>query len=357
MNKSTSLYLDFLRVIAAFGVLLVHASLPWFSNDLFLRTELGHRLVMVFFVLSGYLIAFTVDKKNKDGQTYLVDRFSRLYSVVLPALIFTYAADFIGKQIDPVFYSQMTYGGHQALKFLTNLTYLQQIWTLCATPSTNGPFWSISYEFWYYMVFWVLCYFKGYKRAAGVLLVALIIGPKILVLLPVWLLGVLTYKASGRLTINSKLAGIIFFITLAVILWLTSFKDVAFLQQRFPYGKAPLYFSSQFLFDWVYGICIALNIYSFTNTSLLDKAPVVIEKAIRHLSSITFSLYLFHIPILCLVSRIVPYNKASYLQVTLVLIGVIVLVNMLSAITEKQRRHFKKFFELLFNKFNYLSVR
>jgi peptidoglycan/LPS O-acetylase OafA/YrhL len=32
MNKSTSLYLNFLRVIAAFGVVLVHANLPWFLN-------------------------------------------------------------------------------------------------------------------------------------------------------------------------------------------------------------------------------------------------------------------------------------------------------------------------------------
>src|SRR5476651_1385848 len=104
MNKSTSLYLDFLRVIAAFGVLLVHANLPWFSSALFLRAELGHKLVMVFFVLSGYLIAFTVDKKNKGPEKYLVDRISRLYSVVIPALILTFVVDSLGERINFSFY-------------------------------------------------------------------------------------------------------------------------------------------------------------------------------------------------------------------------------------------------------------
>src|ERR1700748_246533 len=99
MNRSTSLYLDLLRVIAAFGVVFVHADQPWFSNDLFVRPELGHRLVMIFFVLSGYLIAFTVEKKDKGAKQYLIDRVSRLYSVVVPALILTFLFDSLGEKI------------------------------------------------------------------------------------------------------------------------------------------------------------------------------------------------------------------------------------------------------------------
>ncbi|MEO6520466.1 MAG: acyltransferase family protein [Mucilaginibacter sp.] len=90
MNKSISFYLDFLRVIAAFGVLLVHANLSQFSNNLYLRPDLGYKLVRVFFVLSGYLIAFTVSKKNKESIRYLIDRFSRLYSVVFIGAIIPY---------------------------------------------------------------------------------------------------------------------------------------------------------------------------------------------------------------------------------------------------------------------------
>jgi len=348
MNKSTSLYLDFLRVIAAFGVLLVHANLPWFSNSLFLRPELGHKLVMVFFVLSGYLIAFTVDKKNKGPKVYLVDRFSRLYSVVLPALLFTYLLDFLGQRINPVFYVDKINSGHQLIRFFVNFTYLQQVWTLCTKPSTNTPFWSISYEFWYYMMFWVLCYLSGYKRYIGIGVVALVVGLKIILLLPVWYFGVWAYKFSSKMPISAKHAKVVFVFSLLAIVGLT-FSDITFFEDRLPYGKPPLYFSSQFLFDWGYGMIIALNIYSFSASIFVTEIPVFISRVIKYLSSITFSLYLFHIPLLYFAAASIPYNRSNYIQTVTILIVVGIIVNILSKISEKQRFHFKKLFERLFN--------
>ncbi len=351
MNKSTSLYLDFLRVIAAFGVLLVHANLEWFSTGLFLRPELGHKLVMVFFVLSGYLIAFTVDKKNKGSKTYLIDRFSRLYSVVLPALIFTYLIDFLGQRINAAFYADKINFDHQGLRFLLNFSYLQQVWTLCTKPSTNTPFWSISYEFWYYMMFWVLCYFRDIKRYIGVTIVALIVGLKIILLLPVWFFGVCAYKLSAKVVIKPNLAKTIFAITTLAIISLTFFKDIVFFENRFPYGKPPLFFSSQFLFDWAYGAIIALNIYSFNATSFLTEIPPFFDKTIKYLSSITFSLYLFHIPMLYFAAATLPYNKSSYFQVIPILITIVFAVNLLAKVTEKQRGYLKKLLEHFFKVF------
>lgn len=183
MNKSTSLYLDFLRVFAAFGILIIHANLSFFSNDLFFRQELGHRLVIIFFVLSGYLIAYTVDKKNKGAQKYLIDRLSRLYSVVLPALILTFILDSIGKHINPAFYIDKMAPDNQVFRYLINFTYLSQIWNFSTKPSTNSPFWSLSYEFWYYIIFWAWVYLKGTKKAIGLVIIFLIVGLKILLLL------------------------------------------------------------------------------------------------------------------------------------------------------------------------------
>jgi peptidoglycan/LPS O-acetylase OafA/YrhL len=351
MNKSTSLYLDLLRVIAAFGVLLVHANLQWISNSLFLRPELGHRLVMVFFVLSGFLIAFTVDKKNKGPQIYLVDRFSRLYSVVLPALLFTFLIDFVGKKIHPDFYVDKINADHQFMRFFVNFAYLQQVWTLCTKPSTNTPFWSISYEFWYYMMFWVLCYLKGFKRYLGIVVLALIVGLKILLLLPVWFLGVLAYRLSGKVIISAKQARVVFVLTLLAGISLTFFKDINFLEHRFPYGKAPLYFSSQFLFDWGYGTVIALNIWSFSASAFIAEISPMLEKPIKYLSSITFTLYLFHLPMLDFVAATVPYDRTSYLQIIPILVGIVFVVSLFAIITEKQRWRFKQLIEKIFNVF------
>src|SRR5206468_3939655 len=63
------------------------------------------------------------------------------------------------------------------------------------SPGTNGPFWSLSYEFWYYIIFAAGVYFTGKKKIAGVTCVALIAGPKILVGLPIWLMGAGVYFA------------------------------------------------------------------------------------------------------------------------------------------------------------------
>lgn len=349
MNKLTSFYLDLLRVTAAFGVLFVHANLPLFSNALFLRAELGHKLVMVFFVLSGYLIAFTVNKKNKGSERYLVDRFSRLYSVVIPALIFTFLIDFLGSHFNPLAYTDQIAPDHKLLRFVLNAAFLQQVWSFCTKPSSNGPFWSISYEFWYYILYWVFCYFKGIKQYIGIAVVCLIIGLKIILLLPVWILGVLAYKYSDQLIIKKSLANLVFLATLLFIIVLTFVWDFSVFSDRFVFGKAPLYFSSQFVFDWVYGLLVALNLFSLKFISLKFEPPLVLENVIKYLSSVTFSIYLFHLPILIFIGAIIPYNKSSYLQTISLLFVLVIFVCLISVITEKQREHWKTLFSKMFN--------
>lgn len=341
MNKATSFYLDCLRVLAAFGVLLVHANLPWFSDGLFLRAEMGHKLVMIFFVLSGYLIAYTVHEKNKGPERYLIDRFSRLYSVVLPALVFTYLLDYVGQHFNPGFYAEQVAPDHQVLRFLLNATYLQQIWGFCTKPSSNGPFWSIAYEFWYYMLFGVLCYLKGAKRFMGIAGISLLVGLKILILLPVWFLGVLAYHYSARCVLKVKSATFIFWGSLGAILLLSFGWDFGVFESRFVFGSAPLYFSSRFVFDWIYGALIALNIFSLRWVAERDPISPLVERSVKYLSAITFTLYLFHLPLLIFIGALVPYNRASYLQTISLLIGVVILVGLFAHITERQRNHWK----------------
>jgi len=348
MNKSTSLYLDFLRVFAAFGVFFGHANFSWFSNNLF-PGDLGHKFVTIFFVLSGYLIAFTVGEKNKGPKKYLVDRFSRLYSVVLPALIFTYIIDFVGKHFHPDFYVPLMASNNQPLRFLLNATFLQQIWGLSTTPSTNSPFWSISYEFWYYMLFAVFIYWSGTKKYLGLLAIALLIGIKIILLLPVWVFGVIAYRASGKYLIGARAALIVFIISAVGILGLTFLCDVDLSFARYPFGKPPLYFSARFIFEWIYGALVALNIFCFNAVEFTYRIPSFLNKAIKYLSSITFSLYLFHLPILIFLASCIPYNKSSYVQIFGILLIAVACVNILSVISEKQRNNFKKLFEKIFS--------
>lgn len=344
MNKATSSYLDFLRVIAAFGVLLVHANLSWFSNGLFLPEQLGHKLVMIFFVLSGYLISFTVHQKNKGSRRYLVDRLSRLYSVVLPALAFTYILDYMGEHFNPAFYADQVAPDHQVLRFLLNATFLSQIWGLSTKPSSNGPFWSISYEFWYYMLFWAYCYLEGKKRYICLIIICLLIGIKILILFPVWVFGVIAYRMSAKFRLGPKIALTVFAISLALIIVLTFIWDFSFFSKTFVFGRPPLFFSSRFVFDWIYGLIVAINVFSVNFLRSAVKIPGFIVKAVKSLSAMTFSLYLYHLPLLIFIAALIPFDRSSYLQIIPLLIGVVIIVSVLSKITENQRGRLKALF-------------
>lgn len=89
-------WLDALRFIAAFMVLLSHArntffpafgDLPVEQHNIFsmaftLFCRMGHEAVIVFFVLSGFLVGGRGFERIKDGSmnvgSYAIDRFARI---------------------------------------------------------------------------------------------------------------------------------------------------------------------------------------------------------------------------------------------------------------------------------------
>ena len=88
MNPNLSLYLDLTRFTAALLVFSNHAQLPELNGEwLTPLGAFGREAVIIFFVLSGYVIAFVAATKERSGLEYAVSQLARLYSVVLPALL------------------------------------------------------------------------------------------------------------------------------------------------------------------------------------------------------------------------------------------------------------------------------
>ena len=165
MNKGVSLYLDVARFSAAMVVFLGHASGQLFTGGLF--WQLGDYMrvaVIVFFVLSGYVIAHVLQDRESTVREYATARISRLYSIASPALLLTAICDFIGLRIDPALYYEGPWGypeGNQAWNYLASFFFVNRFWDLRLDPGINVPFWSLSFEAVYYVAAALLVFAKG----------------------------------------------------------------------------------------------------------------------------------------------------------------------------------------------------
>lgn len=136
-----------------------------FVKSIYFLTGFGHQAVMVFFVLSGFLISSATFNRYASGtwswRHYAMDRSVRLYLVLIPGLILGWLWDRAGIFLFSAtgLYSHPLVGfgssiAEQGLTpgiFLGNLLFLQAI--LCTELGSNGPLWSLAYEFWYYVLF------------------------------------------------------------------------------------------------------------------------------------------------------------------------------------------------------------
>src|SRR4051812_47468734 len=83
-------YLDLMRFSAAAIVFGSHFGSWRLTGGLFWQlAPYGHSAVIVFFVLSGFVIAWTAERKDRSGQDYLLSRASRVLSVAWPAIALT----------------------------------------------------------------------------------------------------------------------------------------------------------------------------------------------------------------------------------------------------------------------------
>ena len=104
--------------------------------------------------------------------------------------------DHAGMAIDPRLYApdvlpEMGRGPLDAfLGYALSAVFLGASWTLAMLPGSNFPFATLDYEAWYYVLFGLAAFLRGRRRMAALAAAALLAGPKILLLFPIWLMGV-----------------------------------------------------------------------------------------------------------------------------------------------------------------------
>lgn len=315
MSKSFSIYLDLVRFTAACLVYLYHSNQRWLIESILPASNFGHSSVIIFFVLSGFVIAYITETRENQFATYAASRLSRVYSVALPAVLLTIALDAVGRQLYPAAYGYPF--DHFLLRGGVSLLMANEVWFVSVTSFSNVPYWSICYELWYYVAFGLVMFLPRRTGWMAVALLALVLGPKVVLLAPIWMLGVLLYRwkrlqALSRLAAWLLLAGS--FIGIVAFHQMGVTEHTAGLLKKLVGEKwhTQFTFSKFFLSDYLLGILVFLN-FAAMRTLCNQAIPVLLtlERPIRFLAGFTLSLYLLHQPLFLFWGSVLRGNPAS----------------------------------------------
>jgi peptidoglycan/LPS O-acetylase OafA/YrhL len=163
--KSRIDYLDGLRGIAIFLVLVFHAYSRWsnivpygevYKNfPLFRQGFLG---VQLFFLISGFVIFMTLDK-TKNLKQFIYKRWLRLFPAMLLASTLIYFTSH--------FFYERPEGIPNILSLLPGITFIEPEWWSkligIEIKPLEGAFWSIYVEFKFYMIAGFIYFILGRK--------------------------------------------------------------------------------------------------------------------------------------------------------------------------------------------------
>lgn len=318
--ESLSNFLDLLRWTSALVVVLYHLRttimVPYDdlkNNNVFIDlfyfiTSLGPQAVIVFFVLSGFLVGGNTFDMYKNGtfkwKLYLINRTTRLYIVLIPALIFGLILDLTGSFNFPEYYTNMYHFGpfsYNVIERLNiesifiNLTMLQT--SFGPQLGSNGPLWSLAFEFWYYILFPVLLgiYFNNnYKikffYILFIIFLFLILNMNIFIYFIYWIIGAVGYQLM-KLNINKFQYPTISILIFVLVLYISTTNLI-------PIHKINLLFVSISCSYMIYAINIKnKGIFNFS-----------INKKIADFS---YTVYLFHAPLLLFFTAIIGLKRAQ----------------------------------------------
>jgi peptidoglycan/LPS O-acetylase OafA/YrhL len=309
-------WLDLVRGLAAVEVLLFHSyqlifqeQLPGASyssaivyaySALWTISAHGPAAVIVFFVLSGYLVGGPALVRAKIGKLNVVDYFSarasRLYVVLMPALVLSLAFYVSARHLSgwQMFVDTHQYledgskpASYSAATALCNALFLQTI--SCSTFAGNVALWSLSNEFWYYLL--IFAFLSVRKTSLWALLIAAIFflfafaehsdstgyhtGLKFVFYFVIWSFGTLVYAISAPILLWS----VFFLLGLAGTLVL---------------------FSTGLLKPWAAGD-IAIGLVTAAAIVGIEFAKIPLPSFLRfgkETAKWSFSLYAIHYPIL-----------------------------------------------------------
>ncbi len=350
MKPLTSLYLDAVRFTAAMTVFLGHmsgardprfitpAAAQWLAGFATCQDE----AVVIFFVLSGFVISHATRNRPPTPGSYAVARLSRLHSVALPALATTLLLDTVGRYIQPEVYQPF-----QLLNFLTAPLFLNEFWYGGNPPGSNGPYWSLNYEAWYYVLFGLLIFLRGWRRVLAVVPVLVLCGPQMSLYFLLWLAGVWLHRLTQRGEVARPLARPLAWALClggAVIFGVAAFHGVPGETQVLA-ALAWAIRDSNISHDAVIALGFGMNLLGVNALAGagLGRLASAVEAPVRWLAGATFTIYLFHMPLSRFLLVWLPTPPAAWAPLVLVGLGFGLMLG-IAALTERRKRAWQRGF-------------
>lgn len=296
IDPALSVYFDLMRFFAAIIVVLNHYGVMLSLDRK--TTFPGSDAVIVFFVLSGYVIAYVSDRKHLTAHRYIFDRLSRFWSVAVPSTILAIIIGFLVEcqknNFNYIIIKKIFFGS-----FL-NLLFLGESWHQTFSPY-NFPYWSINYEFWYYIIFGIWIFMKGNYRIPVVTFACILAGPSIMTFMPIWLTGSFLYKYRKKISIGNALSLLLFIGTIFGYWIIYHYKLNVYSRiwlKNISYGESYHLGPSTSIFSaYPLAVIVSLNFIAVQNLHFAKKQIIKLKKIAQKISSYTLTIYLFHMPL------------------------------------------------------------
>jgi peptidoglycan/LPS O-acetylase OafA/YrhL len=297
--------LEALRGMAAIYVMMSHLS----SNELRLQQSwigqpfrFAQEGVLVFFLLSGFVIYYSWHEYAgpKNFGIFAYKRFRRIYPIFLLALLLTYAVNCVGKGFQPL----------NLPSLLGNVLMFQGLKNdagLAINPfMDNGPLWSLSYEWWFYMMFYPIYRFVPSDRQRLVVFGLALIGfvgqvtaPNIafhiLASFPIWWCGVefaREHLDSGRFTWRKQKAMIAMLFFFGVI-----YVPVVWAWIHHGGRVSSFHYPIVCLRHYAFSILLVLIFFAWKKVHFKGFACTI--GPFQIFAGLSYALYLLHYPIIC----------------------------------------------------------
>jgi peptidoglycan/LPS O-acetylase OafA/YrhL len=182
--------------------------------------------------------------------------------VVIPAIVLTFVVKGLAAWLDPALAAEYLRDDLRLSNIVGSLLFLNESWGMTTVLPWNGPYWSLCYEAWYYVIFGLAVFAPPRHRGWAVVLACVAAGLPILMMFPLWLLGAALARQGGRWVPSPGWAALLWpgSIVSGVLLHASGLPtDI----QQWLYQNVPGYWrlnsSQRFVTDYAYGALVAIN--------------------------------------------------------------------------------------------------